>query len=258
MKRFFFAATIVIASLSACKKEESITPTAEFSVSGVTGNSMTMGTFDQYTVSNLSTDAASYLWDLGNGTTFNTKDIVLTYPKSGDYVLSLTSTSKDGKTSVSTKNVKVVNPILNQVVVKSITQNLFDRLGSSKAKVWVEIVKAEHDRDYPVLSNGSFDAPVIYKSPVATDVIVGAAPIVFHLPQEIVIDIPTLAIAHGYKGRGYGFNLYGEGDNGVAQLLSSNFWSGFGMVVQGSIPRNNFTIRTGGYGSSMDFVGYYR
>ncbi len=185
----------------------------------------------------------------------------MTYPKSGTYKVTLTAINRDGNKSVLSKSIKVVNPILKQVVIKSLNWNSeWGRPSSwptfTKANVWVEIVKAEPNQDYPVLGNGSFDAPVIYKSRIASNIDSSAVPILFDIPQKIVLDIPTLTLSYGYKGRGYGFNLYVQDFTGT-YLLSSNFWSGVGSTYRGSIPNNTFTIATGVLGSSFNFNGDY-
>jgi hypothetical protein len=250
-------------SYAACKKDNSslIAPIANFTVDGDTSHSFTIGTYDQYSLINNSTNGDSFIWDLGNGTTSKDREIVLTYPKAGTYHLTLTAINKDGNKSVLSKSIKVVNPVLKQVVINRLNWNSgWGRPAEwprfTKANVWVEIVKAEPNQDYAVLSNGSFDAPVIYKSPVASNIDSSAVPIVFDIPQKIVLDIPTLTLRYGYKGRGYGFNLYAQDATGT-YLLSSNFWSGVGSVYRGSIPKNTFTIATGILGSSIDFNGDY-
>jgi hypothetical protein len=262
MNRALLGLTLIILSITACKKDNSslIAPIVDFSIDGDTSHSLTIGTYDQYSLINNSTNADSFLWDLGNGTTSKDRDIVLTYPKSGTYKVTLTAINRDGNKSVLSKSIKVVSPILKQVVIKSLNWN--SGFGRPviwpifiKANVWVEIVKAKPNQDYPLLSNGSFDAPVIYKSRIASNIDSSAVPIVFDIPQKIVLDIPTLTLRYGYKGRGYGFNLYAQDATGT-YLLSSTFW-GVGFSYRGSIPSNTFTIMTGILGSSIDFNGSY-
>lgn len=263
MNKTLLGLTLIILSITACKKDSSslITPIADFTIDGDTSHSFTIGPYDQYSLINNSSNADSFIWDLGNGTTSKDKEIVLTYPKSGTYKVTLTAINRDGNKSVLSKSIKVVNPILKQVVIKSLNWNSgWGRPSSwptfTKANVWVEIVKAEPNQDYPVLGNGSFDAPVIYKSRIASNIDSSAVPILFDIPQKIVLDIPTLTLSYGYKGRGYGFNLYVQDSTGT-YLLSSNFWSGVGSTYRGSIPNNTFTIATGVLGSSFNFNGDY-
>lgn len=263
MNRALFFLILVVLSISACKKDSSspITPIARFTFDGDTSHSLTIGPYDQYSLINASTNSDSFIWDLGNGNTSKDKETVLSYPKSGTYTVTLTSINRNGNKSVASKSVKVVDPILKQVVIKTLNWNSgWGRPTTwpkfTKANVWVEIVKAEPNQDYPVLSNGTFDAPVIYKSRVASNVDSSVAPLIFDIPQKIVIDIPTLTLKYGYRGRGYGFNLYVQDATGT-YLLSSNFWSGVESNYRGSIPNNKFTISTGILGSSIDFHGNY-
>lgn len=85
MNKILLGLTLIIIFLSACKKDNSprITPIADFTINGDTSNSFTIGTFNQYSLINNSSNADSFMWDLGNGTTSEDKEIVLTYPKSG-------------------------------------------------------------------------------------------------------------------------------------------------------------------------------
>ncbi len=53
----------------------------------------------------------SYVWDFGDGTTVSTSQADHTYPKSGQYTLSLTVTSADKQKATTTKAVNVVVPL---------------------------------------------------------------------------------------------------------------------------------------------------
>jgi hypothetical protein len=263
MNRILFLVFILSLSVPGCKKDKSpsMMPVASFTLNGDTSQSLTIGTYDQYSLINTSSNAESFTWDLGNGTTSKQKEIVLYYPKSGTYTVTLTSIDRNGNESVAHKTIKVVAPILRQAVIKTLDWNSgWGRPTTwpkfTKANVWVEIVKAESHQEYPISSDGTFAAPVIYKSTVATNVDSSAAPIVFDVPQKIVIDIPTLTMQYGYQGRGYGFNLYAQDATGT-YLLSSNFWSGVGALYRGSIQNNKFSISTAVLGTSVDFNGSY-
>jgi hypothetical protein len=263
MNRSLILVFVLALTIPACKKDKSpsIMPVAGFTVDGDTSQSLTIGTYDQYSLINTSSNAESFTWDLGNGTTSKEKEIVLYYPKSGTYTVTLTSIDRKGNESVAHKTIKVVDPLLKEVVIKTLNWNSgWGRPKTwpkfSKANVWVEIVKAESHQDYPISSDGTFAAPVIYKSTVALNIDSSAAPLMFDVPQKIVIDIPTLTLRYGYQGRGYGFNLYAQDATGT-YLLSSNFWSGVGALYRGSIKNDKFTISTGLLGSSVDFNGSY-
>ncbi|MDQ6904410.1 MAG: PKD domain-containing protein [Bacteroidota bacterium] len=258
MKRILSFVILVVLSMSACKKDNSTptNPIAGFTFNGDTSGSLTLGPYDQYSLINTSTNADAFIWDLGNGTTSKDADILLSYPKSGNYTVTLTSINKNGSKSIVSKSVKVVDAVLRQVIIKTLSWNTGSARPAGKANVWVEIVKGASNQNYTALSNGSFDAPVIYKSDIASNIDSGSAPITFNISQPIIIDIPTLTLGHGYKGIGYGFNLYAQDATGI-YLLSSTFWSGNNTHYSGSFLNNKFTIGTGISGNVIDFNGDY-
>lgn len=124
------------------------------------------------------------------------------------------------------KNIKVVDAVLKQVVIKSLDWNSgWGRPTTwptfTKANVWVEIVKGAPNKDYPTLAKGSFEAPIIYKSRIASNIDSSSVPILFDIPN-IVLNIPTLENKYGYNGIGYGLNLYVQDATGT-YLGSSSF-----------------------------------
>ena len=268
MKRYLLLTAMMILGLASCKKDEvpAILPEAGFTVDGFNASSsspsvLTMGPWDQATVTNNSVNADSYVWDFGNGTTSTEKAIVLQYPAAGTYTLTLTAITKNGKTAVAKKVVKIVEPVLKEVVISKLLLNsTVDRPASltpfTKADVWVEIVRGEQNNfSYPY-TNGSFSAPVFYKSNIAANVDSANAPLVFSVAGRKVFDIPALTRDFGYKGIGYGFNLYAKDATGT-YLLASSFWSGVSAAYQGSYEKNSFAIPMSFLGFSMTFKGTY-
>ncbi|MGZ3854102.1 MAG: PKD domain-containing protein [Flavisolibacter sp.] len=262
MKTSLLFLCVAAFSIISCKKDHTtiLAPEASFTIDGNTSSPLIMGPYDQFSVANTSTNADSYFWDFGDGRTSTQKEVGLQYKSSGTYTVTLTA-SKNGKTSVTSRKVKVVDPVLKKVVISRLSWNSgWGRPASwptfTRANVWVEIVKGAPNQTYPVLSGGTFAAPVIYKSSVVNNVDSTAIPITFAVLQKTVIDIPTLMLEFGYSGIGYGINLYAQDATGI-YLLASNFWSGVSTTYQGSYVDNRFTITTGVFGSSVQLVGDY-
>lgn len=262
----FLMICVVILS---CKDDiDSLAPIAKFDVSSFGDDGVNIAVYDSYSLINHSNDATSYLWDFGDGRTSNYREPGLTYTKSGVYTLTLTATNSSGMKSTSTRQVKVHDFRVRRVSIKNLDLNVWAR-GEwgfplqdpfpifTTVKLWVEIKKGEHGLSYP-RSDGDVDAPVIYKSPVMSEIAADSpAPISFYVPEKIILDIPALTHSHGYQGVGYAFHLYVQDDTGI-YLVSSNQWSGTGTIFSGAVKTNNFTLVSHGLGGGeVEVQGTY-
>jgi PKD repeat protein len=269
--KLFLMATLVIC-MASCKKDNltnAVTlplPTASFSVVGDTlNNVITMGTYDQYQLINNSTNADSYSWNFGNDSTSNRETPVLSYPKSGNYVVTLTAQNATGQKSTIIKNVKVLNRVIRQVVIKGLTNFNSSSLQTlNNPNVWAVIKLGGNNVIYPqpVGQNSSFNAPIVYQSPVQN---IGSAnlPFTFNVTNKIVLDFPALATLiekglAGYKGIGYGLELYAQ-DNSGTYLLSSSYQylysSQSGSIIWpvADIEKNVFIARYGNIDLICDY-----
>lgn len=257
--------------LTACRKNAVINqnltpPVASFSVSGYTSNNViTIGTYDQYQLTNNSINTVTYFWNLGNDSTSKLKNPVLWYPKSGTYTLTLTAQNENGqKTSVS-KTVKVLNRVIKQVVIRG----LLNFNGSinptlNKPNVWAVIKLGANNSNYPfpVGANSSFNAPVVFQSQVIPNLDSANIPYTINVPNKIVLDFPALATSTeqnlGYKGVGYGLELYAQNANGT-YLLSSSYQpfyraqSGTISWPEADIQKNIFIARYGNIDLICDY-----
>jgi PKD repeat protein len=256
MRKNLFIVLLFIFSVSSCRKSSiSVEPLASFSIDGDSSGNFTTATYSGFTLMNKSVNAASYIWDVGDGRTSGDKDLAISYPKSGTYKVTLTAINTDGKKSVVSKTIKVLDRVLKQIVIPSL--NFKSALGffnatypSNTANVWVEIQQAAPGSwDYPILSTGAFDVPVVFKSPVASNVNSNSVPIVLNIAEKFVIDFPTL-VGTQPAGMGYGFNLYAQDATGT-YLLTSSYGSGIGNSAIGDMRHNTFTITTGFEGSEI-------
>ena len=265
MKKTTFA-FIIVGLIAACKKESASTkgpsPKAAFSVLGDTANHViTIATYDQYPIINNSINSDSYKWDFGNDSTFTSKEIGLSYPKSGNYTLTLTVFSKDGQKSSLSKQVRVLDRVIKQVAITGFVINENVNHTFNNPKVWAVIKLAANNTKYPFV-NPSFNAPVIYQTPVISNFDPTKVPYTFNLPGKVILDFPALATlirsGLGYKGMGYGLELYAQDATGIYLLSSSYsffYTSQTGSIIWpvADINRNVFIARY----NSVDLICDY-
>jgi PKD repeat protein len=219
--------------LAACKKNSTIPsppPTASFvTTADTSGGIITLGTYDQYALINTSTDADSSHWDFGNDSTSDSPNPGISYNRSGVYTLTLTVKNKDGVKRTATKQVKVRDRVMKQFLITGL-QPQFWPVGHSldHASVWAMIRLGENGVKYaiPSVANSSFNAPIIYQSPIITNIDSTQLPFSVALPGNMVVNFPALAIDQrndlGYSGVGYGLELYAQDSTGT-YLLSSSY-----------------------------------
>ncbi len=269
MRKVLFFSTVIIFVLSACRKNDAPDgpdPIANFSLataylSNDTSQSIAMATYDGFEVNNKSANADAYLWDFGNGTTSTDKTPNSRYAKSGYYTLTLTASAKDGRKSVVSRTVKVLDRVGKQIVLSSF--NPHSALGwsatypkSDKLNIWVEILQAAPDQEYPLSNFKVPQAPLVYKTAIVTGVDASKIPLSFDIAGKLIIDFPTFGKCCGYSGLGYIFNVYGQ-DNTGTYMLASSYGSGVGFSMSGDIRSNRLEITTGFEGTNLSLKGDY-
>jgi PKD repeat protein len=269
MRKVLSFLTFFVFSFSACKKDNTVAgpaPVADFSLataylSNDTSQLITMAAYDGFSLNNNSANADTYFWDFGNGTTSTDKAPVASYSKSGSYTLKLTASAKDGRKSEVTKTVKVLDYISKQIVITSL--NSQSALGwgprypaGNKLNVWAEILQGASNQRYPLSSSGVPEAPLVYKTAVATGVDASKIPLSFDIFNKLAIDMQTFGKCCGYSGLGYIVNVYGQ-DNTGTYLLFSSYGSGIGFSMSGDIRYNRFEITTGFNGTNLSLTGNY-
>lgn len=271
-KTIFLILSIFIFGLTACKKENlkstPTPPTANFSLVGYTLNNVILiGTYDQYQLVNSSTNANSYLWDFGNDSIYKQETPpALSYSKSGNYVVKLTAQNANGQKSIITKNVKVLDRVIRQIVIRGLTNfNSPSPQNLTTVNAWGIIKLGQNNANYPlpVTTNTSFNAPIVYQTPVVQNLSSVNLPYTFNVPNKIIFDFPALATLSepglgGYKGIGYGLELYAQ-SNSTTYLLSSSY-SYFYSSQSGSISwpvadieKNIFVVRYGNVDVICDY-----
>jgi len=256
MKAFF----LFLLSISLISCEKATDPLkAAFEIQGDPSNVPTLATSEVYSFNNTSINGTRYEWDFGNGTTSNDKNPSITYLEGGEYIITLRVSDENSKIVSASKKVKVLDRVLKQIIIKSIDLSFLQTNPGRPPlnfDVWVEIVKAEENTDYPTLQNGSLDAPLVYKTPTSIGANPDDTPIIFQVNEKVIIDKPTLTISSGYIGNGYGLNLYIEDPHGI-YLPSSSYFSGSRLLIEDSLVKRSYVISSSFLGSTVELHCVY-
>ena len=224
----------LIAILASCQKsiDPGPLPVAGFyTTADSAGGFLTMGTYDQYLLNDTSANAVSWHWDFGNDSTSDVRTPVLWYPRSGIYTLMLTVKNKAGVTSTTTRRVKVLDRYMKQLLITSFFP-FWRTVGHSleHANLYAVIRLGQQGVRYPfpTTAGQSFDAPIIYQTPV---VVADSTqlPYTFTISGKQMVDIDAVmrfstsyVAGSNYFNVGYGLELYAQDATGT-YLLSSSY-----------------------------------
>jgi PKD repeat protein len=226
MKNIYLMLFLCCLCTAACKKEVDAPtpPVSEFYLGDPSLSSYVVNEATTIVPLNNSTDAVSYLWDLGNGATSTERTPSIYFGKGGEYTVSLTVTKADGTTSTSKREVKVLTPVVRSIIINDI--NKWVGLGSSTldkfngGDVWVEVYKVDNKGSYSQLSNGAFNYPLHFKSEVIKNLSAD-------LSQSIVLAVPENANLTEKLSRvvdfRYVFSLFVKDTSGTHLLFSSEY-----------------------------------
>ncbi len=196
-------------------------------------------------------NAASISWDLGDGRTSTENRVVLSYPKAGTYMVTLSAKASDGTIATSTKKVTVLDRVLKNIVINNIYWNTTDAMYAEagwplteKADIYVKI-QLLADKQFPA---GSFtpDAPVVYTSPVLTNIAkVTTTPLAINVSGKVALDRDLLL------DRRYLISLIAKNSTGEYVLVNNWYSGSYQSIREDNIAKNTFVVSTGLF-SSMD------
>ncbi|HEX8507787.1 MAG TPA: PKD domain-containing protein [Hymenobacter sp.] len=206
--------------LAGCKKDSipaPPAPVARFDVVGTaTADVITVGTYDPIQVKNTSANAVAYEWTLGNDSTKTGRNPGLfRYPKAGTYTLTLTARDASGQKATASRRVKVLDRVIKQIVVVGTRfENASVPNAFSALAVRAVLRLAPTGQSYPTPSSpyASYDAPIIFQSPLLPLSPNTQFPYTIPVPGKLVLDYAALnaqfTTQWGYAGKGYGLELY--------------------------------------------------
>jgi hypothetical protein len=248
MKNFYVLICMMALATLSCKKSDPLpAPTAGFELALAIA---TQGA--TFTPLNTSQNATSYLWDFGDGTTSTEKAPTFKLVTIGDHKISLTVTNADGTTRTSSKNVRIVAPIITSITITNLQNwegaNFSSLKKFSGGDVWVEIKKSKTNAGYDYYPDGSYDYPLFYKSPVVNVPAKITQPIVIAITDKVVLDgDPTLSDER------YSFNLYVKDAAGVHMLFTSDF---MGSLYPDSFFNNSYSWKSS-FSVGVELKGSY-
>lgn len=230
-----FALFLALAvELAACTKDAAPSlpaPVASFSVVGTaSADVITVGTYDPVEVVNQSANAVSYVWTLGNDSTKTEKNLVIRYPKSGTYMLTLTAQNASGQQASVSRTVKVLDRVIKQIVILGTRfENVAPPHPFPNPTAWAVLRLGPNHVSYPVPTSpyASYDTPLLFQSPPVPNLANAQFPVVFDVPGKLVLDFaalnaPPIGLKLGYTGVGYGLELYVQDATGT-YLASSSY-----------------------------------
>jgi PKD repeat protein len=238
---------------AACKKDKPSPPppNAGFTFSGQATSEYRLVANDTTTLLSSVTNATNLNWNLGDGRTSTENKLVLSYPKSGVYTVTLTATSKDGQKATISKKVTVLDLVLKNITINKVFWNTTDpqyaEAGwplTNTADVYVKIQQLQGNDVF----QGGFapNAPVVYTSPVLKNIpSVSDDAKTINVSSKIVLNKASLV-----KGN-YLISLIAKNTNGE-YVLFSNLYSGSEQLVKADdLSKNIMTVRTSFF-SSLD------
>lgn len=219
-------------ALASCQKDSipGPAPVASFDVVGTAADVVTVGTYDPIRVTNTSVNAVDYQWTLGNDSTkTGLNPGLLRYPKAGTYTLTLTAQNAGGQKSTTTRRVRVLDRVVKQIVIVGTRfENASPPRPFPAPTVRAVLRLAPNRQTFPTPTNpyASYDAPIIFQSPLLPNLTAAQLPYTLPVPGRLVLDYPALIAQStqelGYTGVGYGLELYVQ-DAADTYLASSSY-----------------------------------
>ncbi|UOQ53979.1 PKD domain-containing protein [Hymenobacter cellulosivorans] len=222
----------LLGSFTACQKEDAA-PAAEpgFTFRATTADALDIATHDTCSLFNKSKNAQSFSWDFGNGVTSQAKRPVLSYDKPGNYIVTLTTTNGAGQKSSVSKTVRVLDVVVQRVIVNSAYWSLtpipnFNATWpqTEQADVFVQIQHVTENSKF--LPGGIVEnAPVVFRSESLKNVVRDTrTPLTIAVPGKVVLD--KRKFGRSFSSDYYLISLMATDATGTYCLVSNMFSGG--------------------------------
>lgn len=233
--------------LFGCKKnvDTSPPPTAYFSAKSAfhstissIGAPLVIGTYDTVILISNSLNADSVIWSIENKIISTNKITGIKFESGGNYTITLTAISVTGEKNIAILDVLAKERVLKNISIGKLALNKFSPSQNglpvfTKLDLWV-VLKRSTSLNDTMSSNGDFDVPVIYQSPVFQNIDSSFhSSLNYSIPStlKVALNCPIM-YPDGIRPEGYGLilNLYGKDQSGT-YLLASSRWNGVGLMM---------------------------
>lgn len=249
--------TILIISLMtfySCNKDN-IEPISSFTLNGETISTLKVGTSDEFWVANNSINSDSVLWDFGDGRTSKEHEFLLSYPKSGTYTLKLIARNNIGESSVSVKEIIVLDRVLKRIdfyyAQWDSTNYTEPWPRTNKVDVYFQM---QNYTDESYNTDGFYyNCPILYTSSIIENVSnkftsFEQPSYIINVSDKIIIDKNLVRFAPGNINNAYLFSIMGKDSSGKTYRLTNNAMAGFPFgIIKDDISTNTFIVTQGGF-----------
>lgn len=234
MRRFPLVILIPLATLCSCESE--IVPVASFQVLDARSNTPIL-THETLTVTNTSQNGVKFNWDFGNGTTSTEREPTFSYATSGTYPVKLIVESKDGLKRTEVKEITVLDRVLKQLTVESLSlrDSEISELDGQAVDLFLTIKQYRN-------TDGTFTDKTVYQSEVVT-ISSAELPYTIQVLNKVIID-PSLLNSDCLS-----FNLH-VNHGGSTYTIGSNLYSG-SSFGQWTVPGRPLSFATSSVGGSF-------
>lgn len=241
---------LLSAGLLSCKKEVAQPlSTAEFTFNGNADKPPFLVGMD-IPITNNSTNAVSYLWDLGYGKTSTDKEPIFDSDKAGTFTVSLTAANADGKLTTSKQQVQVLQMASSTITLQRLS---LDEINMDKADIWLEIMEI-NPNNAQIQPDGSYLGRLIFKSPILKNLTNNSKEISIPVAEPIEFNWGT---AWSKKGLCYVYSLFTYKNNEKTLIFNTRS-SGGSTSYRGDMKIRSFEIVASMLTSSVRIQGYFR
>jgi PKD repeat protein len=250
MKTNFLIPVLLLLVFNSCSKQ----PLSSFSF--LASDTITVyitGTDDEFTVISDSKYSNSVVWDFGDGRTSTESEVLLSYPKSGIYTLTLIAKNDAGE-STSTKKVIVKDRVLRYIMVNYVQ---WDELNLTEPWPRTDIVDIYFQMqlftdDSRNADGFYYNCPILYTSPIIENVTNDHRPPLYpsiYIPvtEKVILQKNLVKFAYGQLNDAYLFSMMARDSDGNTFRLIDNTWVGAGFgIIADDIRSNTFKVYQGG------------
>lgn len=255
---------ISLVTFYSCNKDKIEEPISSISLQGDTISVLRVGTFDEFLATSKSINCDSVLWDFGDGRTSKDPSILISYSKSGTYTLKLIAKNNNGETSVSIKEIIVLDRVLKRIefYYAQWDSTNYTEPWPRTNKVDIYFLMQKYTDESYNTDGFYYNCPILYTSSIIKNVSnkftsVVQPSFVINVSDKIIIDKNLVRFASGNINNAYLFSIMGKDSSGKTYRLTNNTMCGFEFgIKKDDISTNTFIVTQNGY-TYYNLICYY-